>query len=374
MKNMCFKSASFLFGLAALTVLGSPTSASAETPSTTAELGQSETAIAPVPDLGSTAIPTATVDQLPIDSTIAPRYSEPSAVTVSEPESIAMPAAMSAPVAIEPAQSQTPQLPIVQPPVRQTDAGNSNPYQAGSQILPPDAMGNYQQAPSAAADNNLNLVESILGTTNGVSATQPIPGTLETSAASLTAMPVSPSPEAPSNAADTTVAQTEIDPGRPTRGGQSYIGIGGSIGLSGDSAIGDGGFAINAKVGLTPTISVRPGVIIGDSTDFLLPVTYDFVIQTDDPFEPVPFAPFVGGGVAFSTGGDEGDIDDDADVDDDDGDGDGDSFGFLLTAGADFPISPQFVANAAVNVGFYDGSTDFGILLGVGYTFPNLFR
>jgi hypothetical protein len=159
-------------------------------------------------------------------------------------------------------------------------------------------------------------------------------------------------PEVSSDKADTTVAQTELDPGRATRGGSSYIGIGGNIGLGGNTALGKGAFVINSKIGLTRNISFRPAVILGDNTDFLLPVTYDFVIQSNDPFAPVPFAPFAGGGVAVST---EGDV------------------GFLLTGGVDFPLSREFVANASINVGF-SGDTDVGLIVGVGYTFPGFQR
>jgi hypothetical protein len=155
-----------------------------------------------------------------------------------------------------------------------------------------------------------------------------------------------------SEQADTSVAQNleNIEPGRATRGGRSYIGIGGNLGLSGGTGIGQGGFLINSKIGLTRNISARPSVIIGDDTDFLIPLTYDFVLESADPFQPIPFAPFVGGGIAFSTDGDN-------------------NVGFLLTGGADFPLSRQFVANATVNAGFFGDTTSIGIAIGVGYQF-----
>jgi hypothetical protein len=181
-----------------------------------------------------------------------------------------------------------------------------------------------------------------------------IPGTLSTSATHLTEQPeTSPHSEVYSEQTeDTSVAQSieDIEPGRATRGGRSYIGIGGNLGLTGGTAIGQGAFMINSKIGLTPNISFRPAVLIGESTDFLLPLTYDFILQSADPFEPIPFAPFVGGGVAFSTSDDN-------------------TVGFLLTGGADFPLSAQFVANAKVNAGFFGDTTSVGISLGVGYQF-----
>jgi hypothetical protein len=175
-----------------------------------------------------------------------------------------------------------------------------------------------------------------------------IPGTAATSATALTrTSPVTQ--EVSEQVTDTTVAQVDIDPGRTTRGGSSYIGVGGNIGLGGDTALGEGSFSVISKIGLTNNISARPAAIIGDDTVFLIPVTYDFALQTEDPFEEVPYAPYVGGGVAIATG-------------------DGDNIGLLLTGGVDFRVSSQFTANAGVNVGFLDG-TDVGLTLGIGYTF-----
>ncbi len=101
------------------------------------------------------------------------------------------------------------------------------------------------------------------------------------------------------------MAQADIDLGRPTRGGRSYIGVAANIGFSGsDSALGDGNFAIISKVGVTNTLSVRPSVILGDNTTILVPITYDFNFQqVADPFsEPLPIAPYIGAGAAFKTG------------------------------------------------------------------------
>jgi len=165
------------------------------------------------------------------------------------------------------------------------------------------------------------------------------PESLETSAAELMQQP-----------ADNPVAQRDFDPGRTTRGGSSYVGIGLNLGVTDEGTpLGDIGFVVNSKIGLTPQFSVRPAAVIADDIVFLIPVTYDFVIRQSDPFEPVRFAPFAGAGIGIST-------DDDNDI------------GFLLTGGVDVPISPEFVANASVNVGFFD-DTDIGIILGVGYTF-----
>ncbi|MEB3177622.1 MAG: hypothetical protein VKL59_01050 [Nostocaceae cyanobacterium] len=178
--------------------------------------------------------------------------------------------------------------------------------------------------------------------------TTPVPGTIPTSSAALT--PEQTKFQLSSEASP--VAQADIDPGRPTRGGSSYVGIGANIGIGGgDSALGDGNLTILSKVGVTRTFSVRPAIILGDNTTIVVPVTYDFNLQQlNDPFaDPLPIAPYVGAGAAIKTGDDS-------------------QLGFLLSAGVDVPLTRQFTATAAVNAGFFD-DTDVGLLLGVGYNF-----
>lgn len=193
---------------------------------------------------------------------------------------------------------------------------------------------------------------------NPVSA--PNPGTVTTSATDLQFQTPSSNPEPESQATEETtettedsdVAQGPFGVAQPTRAGQSYVGAGYNIGF-GDSGLGDSAFAINGKIGLTNTISVRPAAILGDDVAFLIPVTYDFNVRQEDPFDTsFPFAPYAGGGVVVSTGDDE-------------------NIGFVLTGGLDVPLNESFTANAGLNVGFIEEDTDVGLLLGVGYTFPN---
>ncbi|MBD2412645.1 hypothetical protein FACHB389_11115 [Nostoc calcicola FACHB-389] len=187
---------------------------------------------------------------------------------------------------------------------------------------------------------------------NGVAETlTPIPGTVATSSAKLISEPVEPNSGSISQPSAPKVAQSDIDLGTTTRGGSSYVGVAGNIGLSGgDSSLGDGNFAVISKVGLTSAISVRPSAIIGDNTTVLLPVTYDFSFKPADVFsEPLGIAPYVGVGAAWKTGDDS-------------------QFAFLISGGVDVPLSSQFTATASVNAGFFD-QTDVGLLLGVGYNF-----
>jgi hypothetical protein len=144
---------------------------------------------------------------------------------------------------------------------------------------------------------------------------------------------------------------TTVTPGRATRSGSSYFGVGGNIGIgSGDTALGDGSFAVLSKIGLTRSFSVRPSLLISDDVTILLPVTYDFNFG-EGPTGGIGFraAPFVGIGPAITTGG-GGDVD------------------LLLTGGVDVPISSQFTATASVNA-TVTGNPAVGILLGIGYNF-----
>ena len=288
----------------------------------------------------TTETPVSPVDQLALDSTPSSERSELAVETVETVEATETPVSPVDQLAVNHTVTQIPEDTVGQADVQQSSTAAINNEQANSQIAEPEAMGNNQPASSDAA--------------NGVSVAKPIPGTLATSAAPLTAQLETPAlPEVSSDEADTTVAQNEIniDPGRATRGGSSYVGIGGNIGLGGDTALGSSGFVINGKLGLTRNISFRPAAVIGDNTIFLIPITYDFTIQREDPFAQFAFAPFLGGGVAIATSGDN-------------------SIGFLLTGGVDVPLSRQFVANASVNVGFLENATDLGLIVGVGYTFP----
>ncbi|MBD2448086.1 hypothetical protein H6G76_13095 [Nostoc sp. FACHB-152] len=198
-----------------------------------------------------------------------------------------------------------------------------------------------------AAD--LNAPQQFSSPATQETASWSVPGTATTSSASLKPEVVEANPQ-PS---DAKVAQSDIDFGRPTRGGRSYIGVGANIGLGGgESSIGDGNFAVLSKIGLTNAFSIRPAALFGNNTTILVPVTYDFSLRQSDPFsEPLAIAPYVGVGAALKTG-------DDSQV------------AVLVSGGIDVPLSSRFTATAGVNAGFFD-QTDVGLLIGVGYNFSN---
>jgi uncharacterized surface protein with fasciclin (FAS1) repeats len=156
----------------------------------------------------------------------------------------------------------------------------------------------------------------------------------------------------PQNGGTANGGTSGVDVGRATRGGRSYIGVAGNIGLTGgDTALSEGNFTVISKLGLTNSISVRPSVLFGDDTVFLVPLTYDFTPRAAGSVgqRTLSIAPYLGAGVAI-----EANLDTD--------------FGLLLTGGVDVPLGTRFTLTGAVNAAFMD-ETDVGLLLGVGYNF-----
>jgi hypothetical protein len=176
----------------------------------------------------------------------------------------------------------------------------------------------------------------------------PIPGTTETASAMLNSGSTEVSKKTePSNL----IAQSNIDVGRPSPGGSSYIGVAGNVGLSGGtSGLSDGNFTVISKIGITKTLSIRPAVILSSDTTILAPVTYDYSFKSADQFsEPLTIAPYVGLGAAIKTGRKS-------------------ETTLLVTGGVDVPLNNRFTATAAINAGFFK-KTDVGVLVGVGYNF-----
>lgn len=152
----------------------------------------------------------------------------------------------------------------------------------------------------------------------------------------------------PTNPSADLVAQ-EITPGRVTRSGPSYVGVGGNIGFGGDTALGEGNFTIYSKVGLTPNFSARPGIVVGNDPTILLPLTVDFPIAPVSEEVDFDVAPFVGGGLAISTGS-------------------GSLARPLITGGVDVPIADRVTLTAQGNLAFFR-DTEGSVILGVGYNF-----
>ncbi|BAU42045.1 hypothetical protein O77CONTIG1_01863 [Leptolyngbya sp. O-77] len=127
---------------------------------------------------------------------------------------------------------------------------------------------------------------------------------------------------------------------------QLHWALGANLGIGGDSALGNTSFAILSKFALGRTLSIRPGLLIEDDVEVLLPVTFDL--------EPIrtgyaTLAPYVGAGLAFSFG-------DDSEVD------------LLVTGGFDIPVTSSLALTTGINFGLFD-SFDVGATLGLVYTF-----
>ncbi|MEQ9482626.1 hypothetical protein [Coleofasciculus sp. F4-SAH-05] len=254
-----------------------------------------------------------------------------------------------------PAESSLPEV----TPIPSATVDSPTPSVSWSKGLTGNSATTQSSVNPTLADSPASLLKRI--SPEDAIATQSVPESLNSSADALTLQPTQDE-EIVLNESRT-LAQTDLDIRRGTLGVPNYFGIGINIGLTeendvtdaddgGETALGDAGFVINGKIGLSRNLSLRPGVIIGDDALFMVPLTYDFLIPRVDPFEPVRFAPFLGGGVALSTDSDN-------------------NIGFLLTGGVDVPLSRSFVANGSINIGFIEDQTDIGIILGVGYTFPD---
>jgi hypothetical protein len=363
MKSLFSKSAFALINLAALAVCCSTLSAKAETGNlpdvaTTASLAAQNVDQISEPAATSAVKPDAetTASNTKIDSisSIEPRQAaEPaaSAPSANLAASVATPE-QSAAATSEIAETETEQNTSIAAETEKSEetakiADNSVKTQPNSPIAE-KLDRNNSELTAAKEEKEVKTAREVLS--NPVS----------TSASTLTNQPrlaekpatISEKPQILAQPAGTTVR-----PGRTTRSGPSYIGIGGNLGFGGDTALGDGSFAIISKIGLTNNFSVRPTVLFRDNVTVLVPVTYDFVsqnaVEVSDDFV-ITAAPYAGAGVAFSTGDDS-------------------NFGFLISGGVDVPISRNFTATAGLNIGFLDGA-EVGLLLGVGYTFPNVVR
>lgn len=142
-----------------------------------------------------------------------------------------------------------------------------------------------------------------------------------------------------------------VTPGISTRGGSSYVGVAGNIGLLGNAAISEGNVAVISKIGLTNALSLRPSVVFGENTLFMVPVTLDFFPRQVNPTgeRTFPLSPYLGAGVAIEAKGDT-------------------NFGLLLTGGVDIPLGSRLTLTGAANAAFLD-DTDVGLLFGIGYNF-----
>jgi hypothetical protein len=174
-----------------------------------------------------------------------------------------------------------------------------------------------------------------------------------------------PPPTAPPNPDQTPAPAPSINqinpnqanPAEPTpeprrrRRFRPQIGIGGNIGVTGNTGFSQGGVAIMNRTDFNDYISFRgTNVLGGERRDSSLALTFNLPIRSASG--QVRVAPFVGGGALISSKSFFEDV----------------LVRGLVTSGIDIPISKRFSATSAVNVGFTDRA-NMGVQIGVMYRF-----
>lgn len=140
--------------------------------------------------------------------------------------------------------------------------------------------------------------------------------------------------------------------GRRLSNNYNYVGIGGNIGIVGDtSGLGTGGGMTLSKTGFSENVSLHSGgIVISDEGASLVHLTYDFPIRTETG--AVKVSPFIGAGIIYK------------DLFNNDF-----SFGPSATVGIDYPISYSFLLTGRASVGYIREETEFGIQLGFTYVY-----
>lgn len=264
----------------------------------------------------------------------------PQAVTAETVEGSSVPAPVS-PAVVSPGQPALRLEPIA-PPAIENSADSATSYTANDLLVSPSTAASLATTGDAATGDAANPVrtQSATSSADRPATTTNAPNILPTTAASVVP---GTRPIEFQLAQESEPLLTET---QETRYRLGYIGVGANLGLTGDGALSDEGFAVFSKIPLTSNLSLRPALLFTDDVGVLVPVTYDFQIGNSD----LPRAlPYVGTGISISTG-------DDSEVD------------FLLTGGVDIPLSRQFTATAGLNMAPFN-SFDLGILLGVAYNF-----
>ncbi len=137
----------------------------------------------------------------------------------------------------------------------------------------------------------------------------------------------------------------------PGKNPTSYLGIGSSVGLNGNttSLATGGGLAILSKVGFTENLSFHDATILfgsGAATSMII-LTAEFPIRNESGETIV--SPFIGGGAMLRYN-------------------EGLFISPAISGGIDVPLSKNFTGTVRINAGFpSDRNADIGILIGAGY-------
>jgi hypothetical protein len=132
----------------------------------------------------------------------------------------------------------------------------------------------------------------------------------------------------------------------------SYIGIGGAIGLNGNTtSLGSGGLTVVSKLRFTDNLSLHDATVLfgREAATSMIILSADFPIRNSEGRTIV--APFIGGGAQLRYA-------------------EGLFLSPAVSGGVDIPMSSNFTGTVRLNAGFPSNrSADVGLIVGAGYTF-----
>ena len=132
----------------------------------------------------------------------------------------------------------------------------------------------------------------------------------------------------------------------------SYIGIGGAIGVNGNTtSLGTGGLTIVSKVKFTDNLSLHDATVLfgQQAATSMIVLTADFPIRNSAG--QTIAVPFIGGGTQLRYA-------------------EGLFISPAVSAGIDIPMSDNFTSTVRLNAGFPNNrSADVGVIIGAGYSF-----
>jgi hypothetical protein len=132
----------------------------------------------------------------------------------------------------------------------------------------------------------------------------------------------------------------------------SYIGIGGAIGVNGNTtSLGTGGLTVVSKLRFTDNLSLHDATVLfgREAATSMIILSADFPIRNSEG--RTIMAPFIGGGAQLRYA-------------------DGLFVSPAVSGGVDIPMSNNFTGTVRLNAGFPNNrSADVGVIVGAGYTF-----
>lgn len=136
------------------------------------------------------------------------------------------------------------------------------------------------------------------------------------------------------------------------RSPNSYIGIGGAIGVNGNTtSLGSGGLTVVSKLRFTDNLSLHDATVLfgREAATSMIILSADFPIRNSEG--KTIAAPFIGGGAQLRYA-------------------DGLFVSPAVSGGVDIPMSSNFTGTVRLNAGFPSNRTaDVGVIIGAGYTF-----